>query len=279
MNSHNISPNDPQIIQLQDSLAHWYNVEADFYGQRGKEDDMLVGERNTNYFHHKMNFRKRRTQIDTLPDSTYIWLTERNDIANCLKAHFVSMSRTSKPPPANNYHDFISPCISDDDNAMLIAMPTSDEIKSVIFDMKPCTTPGPDGFSPDFYQIMWDTVGVDIVKVVQSFFHSGHILKQMNHNFITLIPKNNFPKHAVDFRPISLCNTSYKVISKLLAARVKTILGKIITPFQTAFIAGRSITDNIVIAHELVDSMKKSKTKNGWMAMKLDMSKAFDRIE
>ncbi|XP_026451444.1 uncharacterized protein LOC113351721 [Papaver somniferum] len=152
-------------------------------------------------------------------------------------------------------------------------------IKQTVFAMKPWTTPGPDGFPPVFYQTMWDKVGNDLVKMVQSFFHAKHILKQMNHNFISLIPKNSYPKNLVDFRPISLCNTSYKVISKLLDSRIKVILEKTITPYQTAFDTGGCITDNIVIAHEFVDYMKKIKAKKVWMSIKLDMSKPFDRVE
>ncbi|XP_026410054.1 uncharacterized protein LOC113305180 [Papaver somniferum] len=115
--------------------------------------------------------------------------------------------------------------------------------------------------------------------MVQSFFHSYFILKQLNHNFTTLIPKSNCPKNAADFRPISLCNVSYKIISKLLASRLKIVLHKIISPAQIAFISGRLIHDNIIIAYELIHSMKQTKAKDGYAAIKLDMSKAFDRIE
>lgn len=105
------------------------------------------------------------------------------------------------------------------------------------------------------------------------------MLKQLNHNFTALIPKINCPKSAADFRPISLCNVVYKIISKLLSSRLKPLLNRIISPNQTTFLSGRLITDNIVIAHELVDTMRKTRTQKGWMAVKLDMSKAFDRIE
>lgn len=114
---------------------------------------------------------------------------------------------------------------------------------------------------------MWDVVGQDMVNMVQAFWHSKHLLKQNNHNFLSLIPKVPCPKIASDFRPISLCNTSYKIISKLMANRLKPLLNKIISPFQTAFLQGRVMTDNIVIAHELVDTLKKKLNlkKDSWL--------------
>ncbi|XP_026452057.1 uncharacterized protein LOC113352456 [Papaver somniferum] len=126
---------------------------------------------------------------------------------------------------------------------------------------------------------MWHTVGEDIINMVQAFLQSKHMLKQLNHNFTALILKKNCHVSAIDFRPISLCNVSYKIISKFLFTRLKPILNKFISHFQSAFVPGRVIHDNIIMAHELIDTMKKTKRKKGWMDIKLDMSKAFDRIE
>lgn len=110
-------------------------------------------------------------------------------------------------------------------------------------------------------------VGEDTVKVVQAFFYSKHLLKQMNHSFVSLIPKSSCPKHASDFRPISLSNVSYKIISELLASRLKKVMDKFISHYQATFLSSRQITDNIVIAHELVASMRKCKAKKkGLMA-------------
>ncbi|XP_026400166.1 uncharacterized protein LOC113296041 [Papaver somniferum] len=127
-----------------------------------------------------------------------------------------------------------------DDNLALLKMLTHEEIKDVVFNMKPWTFPGPDSFPPGFYQQMWHVIGNDTVKMVQAFFI---------------------------------------IIFKLLSNRLKPLLSKIINPFQTAFVQNKLMTDNIVIAHELVDTLNKHKSKKGLLAIKLDMSKAFDRIE
>lgn len=122
----------------------------------------------------------------------------------------------------------------------------------------------------------WDTIGPELIQLIQSFFRTGYILKELNSTFISLIPKVPKPVTAAEFIPIALCNTIYKVISKILANRMKPLLNRLISPFQSAFIPGRQISDNTTVAHELLHNMRK---KKGLMGLKVDMSKAFDRVE
>ena len=120
----------------------------------------------------------------------------------------------------------------------------------------------------------------DICNTVQAFFHSGSLLKSLNQTYLTLIPKVNFPKILPQFRPISICNVIYKIISKLMVNRLKLFMDTLITPFQNAFISGRSITDNIIIAHEVFEFLKKKRgRKTSFGALKIDMSKAYDRLD
>lgn len=101
-----------------------------------------------------------------------------------------------------------------------------------------------------------------------------------NDTVIALIPKVQKPEKVTDLRPISLCNVVYKLISKILANRLKVILPEIITPTQSAFVPGRLISDNIIIAYELTHYMlNKRRGGKGYAAIKLDMSKAYDRVE
>jgi hypothetical protein len=102
----------------------------------------------------------------------------------------------------------------------------------------------------------------------------------LNLTNIALVPKVKTPSCVTDFRPISLCNVLYKLISKILANRLKKILPDIISPVQSAFIPGRLITDDVLVAYETLHTMHtRLKGKKGFMAIKLDMSKASDRVE
>ena len=121
---------------------------------------------------------------------------------------------------------------------------------------------------------------MDISQAVPSYLNSRSILKSSNHTFITLIPKVQNLERVSDFRPISLSNVIYKIVSKVIVNRLKPLLDSIISETQSAFIADRFIMNNILIAFESLHHMKNNCTsKQGFMALKLDMSKAYDRVE
>jgi hypothetical protein len=146
--------------------------------------------------------------------------------------------------------------------------------------MHPLKSPGPDGFSASFYQHLWSMVWKDVCNVVLQFLNHGHFDKEINATNIALVPKKKNPSRIVDFWPISLCNVVYKLIAKVLANRLKRVLGEIISPNQSAFIPGRLITNNVLIAFEALHTMNSClSSKEGYMALKLDMSKAYDRVE
>ena len=116
--------------------------------------------------------------------------------------------------------------------------------------------------------------------MVRQFFKGNFLPKATNETLITLIPKNDAPLNFNQFRPISLCNVVYKIIAKILINRMKPLLPNCINPAQSAFIPGRQIVDNIILAHESIHHLNnKRQGKDGYMALKLDMSKAYDRVK
>ncbi|XP_027181659.1 uncharacterized protein LOC113780035 [Coffea eugenioides] len=154
------------------------------------------------------------------------------------------------------------------------------EIKTALFSMNPNKSPGQDGMTPLFFQKFWHVVKSDLIAAIRLFFHSSHMPKSWNHTVISLIPKTQNPTNLKSYRPISLCNVVYKVISKILANRLKEVLSYCISKNQAAFIPGRQILDNVILSHEYLHYMKNKKQgQSGFMAVKLDMSKAYDRVE
>lgn len=116
--------------------------------------------------------------------------------------------------------------------------------------------------------------------MVQRFMEEGCLDERMNVTNLCLITKKHKPEKLVDFRPISLCNTVYKIISKVLSKRLKRILPGIISETQAAFVKGRLITDNILLAHEMVHALRtREAISSDFIAIKSDMMKAYDRLE
>lgn len=101
----------------------------------------------------------------------------------------------------------------------------------------------------------------------------------INKTFLVLIPKTKHPFNFNHYRPISLCNFAYNIISKILIERMKKLMGMIVSPNQEAFVEGHSIAENMIIAQEIVHKIKKHKNKNGLMLIKVDLKKAYDRLE
>ena len=130
-----------------------------------------------------------------------------------------------------------------------------------------------------FFQHYRGLVGGELIDCIKDFFRHGKLLNELNHTFITLITKIAHPQTTSHFRPISLCSIVYEVISKIMVARLRPLLDKLVSPFQSAFIPKRSIHDNILITHGIMHKFKLAKGKMAWAAIKLDMEKAYDKIE
>ena len=170
--------------------------------------------------------------------------------------------------------------VTEEMNDILIGDFKAWEVEVALKQMAPLKAPGPDGMPPLFYQNFWDLVSSDVTNTVLHFLNKGSLPNSLNHTFITLIPKTKNSEYVTKFRPISLCNVLYKIFSKVLGNRLKRVMPLIISDHQSAFLKGRLITDNILVAFETFHYMKNHNSrKSGFMALKLDMSKAYNRVE
>ena len=155
----------------------------------------------------------------------------------------------------------------------------ADEIRAVLFQMGPTKAPGPDGMNALFYQKFWHIVGDNVIAAVLDFLNSSYMVPEINYTHIVLISKVKSPEKMADFRPISLYNVIYKIISKVLANRLKQILPQLISPSQSAFVPGRLITDNVLVAYETLHTMHcRKKGKTGSLALKLDLVKPMTEL-
>lgn len=250
-----------------------------FWKQRSKELWLQAGDQNTKYFHACATSKKKNNQISRLKNKDGDWVDWGSGLKEVMKDYYKDLFTASN----TNYTrvtDCITQKISASQNAMLLDHVDSSEVRKAVFQMHPDKSPGPDGFNPGFYQKFWDIVGTDVVRLVQNFFTAGEFPDHLSDTYICLIQKKTKPETMGDLRPIALCNVVYKILSKVLANRLKTVLPQVVSDTQSAFLPGRLITDNILISFEIMHYLKrKQQGKEGYMAIKLDMSKAYDRVE
>lgn len=169
--------------------------------------------------------------------------------------------------------------ISVDDNIKLTAPFCIEEFRSALYQMDPDKAPGPEGLNPVFYRRFWDFCGEETFNACCHWLEVGNFPYSVHDTSIVLIPKCDNPSSMNDWRPISLCNVVYKLLSKVLANRLKSVLSKCISIEQFAFISGRSILDNVIVASEIIHHMKcKTRGKQGEVALKIDISNAYDRV-
>jgi hypothetical protein len=157
--------------------------------------------------------------------------------------------------------------------------PDHNELHGIIKQMRSKAAPGPDGLNAAFYKAAWNWVKDDIYQVVKDFYTHAHLPTDINQTFISLIPKKNQPVIPQDYRPICLCYVIYKIIAKSLANRGKDHLPDYVSYAQTAFIAHRHISSNIIITQEIIHSFNLKTWDSQSFILKLDLAKAFDRLE
>lgn len=129
-----------------------------------------------------------------------------------------------------------------------------------------------------FYQKSWELVGDNVCDFVIKMWDNPYEITKVNKTDICLIPKVENPTLVTQCRPISLCNTIYKTLSKIVVKRLKVHMNNLISPSQTGFVPGRIIHENIIIAREAMHFMDRMKSKKGAFAIKVDLAKSYDRF-
>ncbi|KAI4324404.1 hypothetical protein MLD38_029899 [Melastoma candidum] len=196
--------------------------------------------------------------------------------------HFTILYGASPVPARDDYQEglqsLVRTRISCVQGEMLSRPVGHDEIIRALSSLKKSKAPGPDGFPPEFFLGSWKLLCRDVIEAITEFFAKGRMLKQWNVSAITLVPKSKNAMRVSDYRPISCCNTMYKCISKVLADRLKMVIGVLVGPTQSAFIPGRKIVDNIMLAQEIIHGYGAKRGPKGCV-MQMDIAKAFDSLE
>jgi hypothetical protein len=164
----------------------------------------------------------------------------------------------------------------EDENISLIEEVSKEELKEVLHSFQKYKIPGPDGWTIEFFIGFYELIGADILQVVEENRTEGHMHAPFNFTFTELIPKYDDPYSIEYFCPISLCNYIYKVVSKIIARRIKAILSENISRKQFGFLEGRQIHEAIGVVQEVMHSLKSHNSKGE--IIKIDLSKSYDRV-
>nr|XP_028962160.1 uncharacterized protein LOC103417751 [Malus domestica] len=235
---------------------------------------------NTAFFHSTTLQRRRLNKVAKFKGDDGLWVEEENQVLGIVEDHFQALFTSAGSRDWGDTIDCIVPLVSDGMNAELIKQVSDEEIKDAVFQMGGLKAPGPHGFQGIFFHSYWDIILAEVKGLVGDFMRGVGISKRINSTHIVLIPKVASPESVAQYRPISLCNFSFKILSKVLANRLKPLLPELISLMQNAFVSDRQIQDNIGIAHELFHFLKLRKTKRKFeLGIKIDMHKAYDRVE
>jgi hypothetical protein len=248
--------------------------------QRSRITWLKEGDRNTKFFHRKVKWRAMKNRIKKLKKEDGQLEEEEKEMQKMAVEYFKNLYMNDPNLNPSGVIDLDESAISELTNMSLCKPFTDDEIGDALFQIGPLKAPGPDGFPTRFYQRNWDVLKSDVTVAVKQFFESGIMPSGVNDTAIVLIPKGSHPEELKYFRPISLCNVIYKVVSKCLVNNLRPILDDLISPNQSAFIPGRLITDNALIAFECIHNLQQVKRQDShFCAYKLDLTKAYDRVD
>ncbi|GJX89545.1 putative RNA-directed DNA polymerase, eukaryota, reverse transcriptase zinc-binding domain protein [Tanacetum coccineum] len=234
----------PEDVVFRDNLlAELYiidQIDRDILRQQSRIRWAVKGDENSRFFHSSIKNNMRNNSINGL----------------LCNGRFSTLSPT--------------------ESSFLDADFTINEIKEAVWSCAGSRAPGPDGLNFNFIKRYWDNLETDFVRSIKHFESTGRFSRGCNSSFFSLIPKINDPISISDYRPISLIGCTYKVIAKLLASRLATVIHKIISPNQTAFIKGRQILDEVLVANEVIDYAQLTDLK--LLLFKVDFAKAFDNV-
>jgi len=229
------------------------------------------GDANSKYFHSILSSRRRRNSIvSLLVNSTLVEGVQpiQNAIFSHFRDHFV-VQNTSRPGAENlNFKQ-----LSYAEGRSLILPFSEAEVKAAVWDCESFKSPGPDGVNFGFIKDFWEDIKGDVMQCISEFHRNGKLSRGINTTFIALIPKVDSPQRLNDFRPIALIGCLYKILSKVLANRLRLIIGWVVSETQTTFVKERQILDGILIANEVVDEAQKSNKE--LMFFKVDFEKAY----
>jgi len=268
------------LSALEDKKIDILKREEEAWRLKSRAIWVRSGDQNTAFFQRYANFRRVNNTVWDIKSADGVTVYTQKELAAAARAHFQEIFSDPKRDNISAQITLLEtfpPLVTDEENRLMNACVTLSEIEIILKSCAKDKSPGPDGWNVEFFLQFWDLIGAEVLELVEESRLAGHVSGGLNSTFIALIPKISKATSYNDFRPISLCNFLYKIISKVIAERLKPWLSRVISPEQFGFLKDRQIFDAVGAAQEGIHSIKDRKIKAS--LMKVDLNKAYDRVD
>jgi len=251
---------DDEIEELHgfsEELFSLSRINSSICWQQSRTQWLRDGDANSKFFQGIMSSRRRRNSIPFFLVNGVLIEGVQN-VRSVVLAHF-SDNFQPRHVQRPRMDDINFRTLSHREGAVLIKPFSLEEVKAAVWDGENFKCPGPDGVNLGFIKDFWDILKDDLMRFLSEFHRNGRLAKGINSTFIALIPKVDSPQSLNDFRAISLVGSMYKILAKVLANRLRSMIGSVVLESQSAFIKERQILDGIMVANEIVDEAHRCK--------------------
>jgi len=264
-----------ELRDLSVELHSLSRVHTSMNWQKARLNWVREGDANSKFFHNIMSLRQQRNSFHMVQVNG-VQVEGVQNIRSAVLNHFTThfQASTDDRPGVQDLNFRKLPFAQ---TGCLVRPFTLEEVKQAVWDCDGFKSPGLDGINFGFLKQFWNELKDDFMRFFVEFHRNGKLTKGVNSTFIALIPKLDSPQRLTDFRPISLVGCMYKVLAKVLANRLRSVLGFVVSDAQSAFVRGKQILDGILIANEIVDEAKRKKRE--FLLFKVDFEKAYDSVD
>ncbi|KAH0646562.1 hypothetical protein KY284_034446 [Solanum tuberosum] len=245
---HNTEKHREKLHSINAEYIRYMKLEDAILKQKSQLQWFKDGDGNSKYFHALIRGRRRRLFVHKILKDNDEWIQGDEHIAKAACDHFQHIFTGVDKKIDELPMECIPRLVSQEQNDGLKEIPSIEELKEVVYSMNPNSAAGPDGMNGYFFQKCWNIINKDLMAVIHAFFSGQMIPKYFSHACLILLPKVKNPNRLNEFRPISL-----------------------------SFVKGRSISENIMLAQEIIHQIKKPIIGSN-VVIKLDMAKAYDRV-
>lgn len=246
--------------------------------QKSRVDWLRYDDRNIKKFHTSTLVRWRKNKVEFLQDRDGNWIEDAEILKNLAVGYFSNLF-SIEDLSASVFLKGAFALLEDGMKEEMVKALMIEETKRALWRTSPYKALGQMATRLFFFKRLWHLVGEEVHLFVKDILEGGVLRAELAQAMLVLIPKDPKPTSMRGFHPIILCNTLYKLVAKILEDRLKDVWSILISPYQTSFIPGRRSSDNVILCQEFIHSFRYTRAKKGAIMIKVDLEKAYDRLE